>query len=690
MKIFNHIVVLRFVPLIMLVGCSEEKLSEVPRAQLHPEKFHYRGISWNDPYSYMLDLKHPDTLQYVADEQRYFFEQTLAWESKLAEIISELNDQLSTERKTVPIVVGDFEYHSKVSTGTQYPVYYRRPKGSNQDFQIVLDLNELSSGTDYYSLGGFSISGDQRTVAYTEDLTGDGSYFLRTRDIGVGTITTLALHVSETVSWNGDSVLGVDKSTNSVFQYRPDGEKLLLYEELDRAFSLKLRTARDRKTVIITAESHRATEIRILPLGGRLRLVSPREDGHRYRVMVEDDQTTVLSNYKRDGYSLALISDAGDDPDDWNFYDLEVSGSVVDFESFGRHLLVQVRNRLKDELVVLDLRTGDQRRILTGDKGESFRLMQGSRGVNPGFRFIKESPIKPARRFGLREDNQQAYKIDSDQAPKSYNAELYQIEERWLIARDEVEVPVTLIYKKGGSLAKRPLYLTAYGAYGISLPRTFDSTRLPLLDRGFILGIAHVRGGGDLGDAWHASGRHLYKKNTFNDLVDVAYRLIEGGIGHPEMLAARGASAGGTIAGVVANENPKLFKVIVASEPFVDVFTTLLNPELPLTKSDILEWGDPSNAVDAKYLFAFSPYQQVREQAYPSLLVQTSINDGRVGMHESLKWMAKIRENARGSSLQLIDIKENSGHLGASDQYLKRRKQAFEYLFVMRALGLKE
>ncbi len=687
-NISNKISILILVPVLALWGCSKEQPIKTPRAESHPRDFRLQDISWVDPYAYMVDLDHPYTVQYIADEQRYLEEQTKSWDLKLKRMMSELNAQLSVEKKTRPVVAGDFEYHSEIRRGHQYPVFYRRHRSLSGDLQVVIDLNELSNGSDYYSIGGFVISPDEKTVAFTEDRTGDGNYTLLLRNLDSGLVTTVAAGVEPTPAWNGDAVLAVEKKTNSVVEYLTDGQKVILYQETDPAFSLGVRTARDRKTLMITSESHRATEIRVLSPGGELQLIAPREDGHRYRLMIDDNHRTVLSNYKRAGYAIAVIGDGQLDPDDWQFYELDSPGRVVDFERFDNYLLVQVRNRLRDELVLLESATGYQESIVSAGAGESFRLMHSEFGAGPNFQFRKQSLIHPERRYRFSVAEKVISEIDSDPAPEDYLPDQYRVAEHWLVARDGAEVPVTLVYEEGASLASRPLYLTAYGAYGVSLPVAFDPTHLPLLNRGFVLGIVHVRGGGDLGDAWHIAGRHKRKRNTFNDLVDAANGLVASGIGHPEMLVARGASAGGTAIGVVANEAPGLFKVLIADVPFVDVITTLLDPALPLTESDILEWGDPGVSADARYLFGFSPYHQVREQPYPNLLVQASRNDGRVGMHEALKWMARIRERATGRALQLIDIEDNSGHLGASDQYQRRRKQALEYTFVLQGLGL--
>ena len=640
MKIPNKISILVIVPVLVLWGCSNEPPRDTPRAAPHPEEFQLQDISWVDPYAYMVDLEHPDAVQYMAREQQYLAEQTKPWRSKLKGMMSELNAQLSIERKTTPIVVGDFEYYSEISEGHQYPVYYRRPKALPDDQQVVIDLNELSNETDFYALGDFSISPDQQTVAFTEDRTGHGSYRLRLRDLDSGVVTTIAERLAPNLAWNGDAVLAIESETNSVVKYITNGRKSIVYRETDPAFSLSVRTARDKETVIITSESHRATEIRLLSPDGALQVIAPRQEGHRYRLMIGTDHWTVLSNYGRPGYAIALIKGGQVDPGNWQFYDLRLPGRVVDFEQFEGHLLVQVRNKLREELVLVEPFTGFQRSILTAGAGESFRLMQPDDGAEPGFQFRKRSLIQPERRYRMLVSEQVAREIESDSAPGTYLHDEYQVEEHWLPVRDGAEVPVSIIYKKGADLASRPLYLTAYGAYGVSLPIAFDPTRLPLLNRGFVLGIVHVRGGGDLGDAWHYLGRHLNKKNTFNDFVDVTNGLVESGIGHPEMLAARGTSAGGTIIGVVANEAPALFKVLVSGVPFVDVITTLLDPSLPLTESDKLEWGNPEVPTDARYLFEYSPYHQVREQDYPKLLVQASRNDGRVGAHEVLKWMA--------------------------------------------------
>jgi oligopeptidase B len=689
-KTFIKKSILMIVAVLALWGCSKEQPRNTPQAASHPKEFLLQDIAWIDPYSYMLDLEHPDAVQYIAREQQYLAKQTESWGLNLKRMMSELNAQLPAERKTTPIVAGGFEYYSEIKKGDHHPVFYRRLRTLAGEQQIVIDLNKLSNGADYYALGGFSISPDEQTVAFTEDRVGDGSHTLRLRDLDSGLVTTVAGGLKPDLAWYGDTVLVVDKETNSVVAHLPEGQKSVLYREPDPAFTLSLRTARDRETVMITSESHRATEIRVLSPDGELQLIAPRLAGHRYRLMIGADHMTVLSNYERAGYAIALIQNGEVDPSDWQFYELDLPGSVVDFERFNQHLLVQVRNRLRDELVLIEPVTGYQKSIFSAGAGESLRLMRPADGAQSGFQFKQRSLIQSERLYRVDVSEKAAHEIDSDSALENDIGDQYRVEEHWLSVRDGAEVPVTLVYKAGAPLASRPLYLTAYGAYGISLPMTFDPTRLPLLNRGVVLGIVHVRGGGDLGDAWHFSGRHLNKKNTFNDFVDVTNKLVASGIGHPEMLAARGASAGGTIMGVVANEAPALFKVLVADVPFVDVITTLLDSTLPLTESDILEWGDPDVQADASYLFEYSPYHRVRKQAYPHLLVQASRNDGRVGMHEALKWMARLRERTTGGALQLIDIEDHSGHLGASDQYLRRRKQALEYTFVLQGLGLKD
>ena len=393
MKIFIKTSILVIVSVLVLCGCSNEPPGNTPRAKSHPREFLLQDISWVDPYAYMVDLEHPDTVQYMAREQLYLAEQTKPWRSKLKGMMSELNAQLSTERKTIPIVVGDFEYYSEIRKGHQYPVYFRRPKALPGDQQVVIDLNELSNGADFYALGDFSISPDQQTVAFTEDRTGHGNHTLRLRDLDSGVVTTIAERLEPNLAWNGDAVLAIERETNSVVEHRPSGRKVILYRETDPAFSLSVRTARDQETVIITSESHRATEIRFLSPGGELQLIAPRLEGHRYRLMIGADHMTVLSNYKRPGYAIALIQEGEVDPSNWEFYELQLPGSVRDFEYFEKHLLVQIRSRLRDELVLIEPETGFQRSVLTAEAGESFRLMQPDDGAEPGFQFRKRSLV---------------------------------------------------------------------------------------------------------------------------------------------------------------------------------------------------------------------------------------------------------------------------------------------------------
>ena len=286
MKISNKISILVIVAVLVLTGCSKGQSRNTPIAASHPKDFILQDISWVDPYAYMVDLEHPDTVQYIADEQQYLAEQTALWDSNLNLMMAELNAQLSIEKKTTPIIAGDFEYHSEISKGQQYPIFYRLHRSLAAELQVVIDLNKLSNGADYYALGGFVTSPDEHTVAFTEDTSGGGNYTLRLRQLESGVVTTVATGVAPDLAWNGDAVLAVDKETNSVVAHLADGEKVIVYHESDPAFSLSVRTARDRKTVMITSESHRSTEIRVLMPDGELQLISAQ--GGRTSVSADD------------------------------------------------------------------------------------------------------------------------------------------------------------------------------------------------------------------------------------------------------------------------------------------------------------------------------------------------------------------------------------------------------------------
>jgi len=679
--------------LVLAVAGCEPESPDTPRAAKHRKQISIHDQSWNDPYHYLNDPGHLDTQRFLADEKDYFLKTVAPMESLRRHLAIELNTELPDNKKSLPVVSGSFQVYSEIHRGSQYPVYYRRALDSADEPEVILDLNELAADSGYYAIGSFVTSPDEQLVAFTEDPRGDQQYRLRIRDIQSGLLLQDAIDgVAAGLSWSGAMVNYVCLAESSVYQHRPGSSRdNAVFVEQDPAFHVSLRQRRNGNETFITSESHDTTEIHLLGPGGVLQLIAARRQGHRYRVRLIDERLTILTNLRTPSFEIAF-GQIADNPgsDDWVFPQFQIDGHLIDFEVFNDLLLVQSRHLLRDKLHVVDLETTVVKEVFEGEAGERIVLLTNPDQNSSSFHFSVTSLLHPDHRYRYDVSADQTLLISRESVSGNYRQKEYQIEELWFEARDGQQVPITLIYKKGFRLPKSPLYLFAYGAYGLVQPMKFETARLPLLNRGFVLGFVHVRGGGELGEHWHDQGRMQLKQNSFRDFIDATTFLTDNGYGHPDKVFARGASAGGTLIAVIANEAPQLYRGLIADVPFVDLINTLSSSASGRNASEYLEWGNPNAREDFEIIYQYSPYERIRAQQYPNILITAAANDARVGAFEALKWMAGLREHNTGPSVMLIDIEQYSGHLGASDQYLKRRKRSLEYAFILNSLGIKD
>lgn len=672
----------------LLLGCAEEQ-AVGPRAVINEKIETRHGSQWADPYHYLRDDTHLDTRDYVSQEADYLGMKTSAWSRRIERLVTELNANLVVETQTYPVRSGAFSLYSEIKRGSQYPVFYRTSLSEPEltSPEVILDLNELAGSDSFYSLGGFAIDASDSIVAFTEDRVGDGRHSLKIQTINSGVISDpIAIGVGASIAWLGDSIVYINRENNSVYAYSLlDQTEILLYLEANPAFGLSVHQV-DTNRITITSESHDATEIRLVNTDFSAQVIAPRVSGQRYRVQVQDELITMLTNRRAQDFELVQFW-LGEQSSDWRVVSNNIAGSVVDFDSLGETLVLHTREGLVQKLMLREA-SGAIRDIVATSVGESIKVF--SRAEAQGFLYRLNSLRQPEEIYYYDVAAHRSTRVHQAKAPANYDAEDIVVDRIWITARDQTQVPVDLIYKKVGALQERPLLISAYGAYGIERPARFDPSLLPLLDRGIVLARAYVRGGGELGSKWHHQARLGEKSKTFTDFVDATQSLTSQGYGHPDRIIAKGVSAGGTIIGVIANESPELYLGLIAEVPFVDVVNTLLDVSLPLTYSERLEWGNPEEPDDFNYLMSYSPYDRVKPQAYPNMLVLASRHDGRVGPHEALKWMARLRANNTSGSLLLIDIAENSGHLGASDQYERRRRQGLEFAFILSLLNIKD
>ena len=678
------------ISVLFLVGCSEEPELSTPRAVKHELVRTIGFATVSDDYAYLEKALHPERLKYEQQEREYLTEQIAPWERQRRQIEAELNSFLVDEKTSVPIVRDGCEYYQALELGGQYPIYYRRCLGA-ASAEVLLDLNKLSVGSDYYALGNFATSPDQQLIAFTEDRVGAQQYRLRIRQLDTGTIVEVNNQaVSQYVAWSKDNdrlfyVVQGDSSRNQVVhQYElSTAQHTLVYMEPDPSFHLSVYQGRTG-SVVVSSSSPTANELRVVRDDGSLQLVAKRRPGHQYRIRLLDDAMVILTNHRLGSREIALSTADGAGIESWQFLDFDYQGEVVDFEVKHSQLILRVRNKMAERLLLFDMRQGFIRELMRNNLGE-LRLHTALDSNSSVIRVVRTSLAMPDETVECSLSGERCHSLQVAAVP-NYDSTSYRERRVWIAARDGAQVPVTLVFHKDTILGDNPLYIKVYGAYGISLSVEFVSRRLPLLKRGFVVALAHVRGGGELGSQWHHSGKLANKNNTFTDVVDVAQGLTGSGYGHADRVFLQGASAGGTAVAVAANESPELFAGIVAHVPFVDLLTTLADESLSLTKSDYLEWGDIIDPEMFQILRDYSPYQQVAIQAYPAMLVTAAENDSRVAAHEALKWMAKLRERNTGKALMLIDIDEDTGHLGASDQYQIRRRDSLEFAFILSTL----
>lgn len=648
------------------------------------------GVTLVDNYRYLEDLQHPDAQAYRQAERSYLADQTRAWEPLRREIERELNQLLPATTRTHPVIQAGYEYFREIPRGGQYPVFYRKKAHSTESPAVLLDLNQLAGDSEYYALGGFALSPDGSRIAYTEDRTATQSFRLMLKSLaGTDPAVELAQATAADIAWHpgGTAVLYLDAERLALYRQSPMAQSAVeLYREQDPSFSLSLESAGQDDFVLLKSESHAAIEVHLIDEAGVLHPVSPRRNGHRYQVRVSDHRLLMLSNQRHPDYEIVLTELPLVPDTQWRFLASPLPGQILDADLVNDYILLQTRQRMIDRLYLWHPGSGAVQIVAEAGPGETLRLFGRPDQGAAAFRYVLSGMLKPDQLFRYSVEARRAERIASDPSPPDYDQNDYQVARHWVTARDGVQVPITLVYRQGAWAQRAPVYLAAYGAYGLSLDLRFDPTHLPLLNRDIVLAFAHVRGGGALGSQWHEQGRGINKLRSITDLIDVAQHLTDAASGQPRTVIVRGRSAGGMVVGAALNMAPGTFAGAVVDVPFVDPLNTLLDDTQRLTPADRLEWGDPREPEAFHRLHALSPYEQVSAQNYPAILVTAGARDARVRSTEALRWMAKLRQFHAGPQWLFIDIKSNSGHLGATDQYQQRRARSLEYAFLLKTL----
>ncbi|MAY19977.1 MAG: S9 family peptidase [Erythrobacteraceae bacterium] len=685
-----------------------------PVAEKREHSYTHHGITISDPYDWLYDKSYPeiddeDVLDYVKAENAWF-EAAMEPHGELTEaLFTEMRARIKEDDSTVPQRRGDFLYWSEFEEGAQYRKYYRKLVAGG-DAQLILDENELAEGLEYFRLGAFSISKSGRYLAYSTDTSGAERYTAVIKDLQTGEL--LADQIPEVrtgLTWvANDSALVYGPSNENwrTLEARlhvigtPVADDVVLYKEEDESFSVGAGLSAQEDYLIIATGDNETSEVRFVSADnptGPLTLVKARQKGVEYSVDIREGELFVWTNDEHINFRLAKAGVAT--PGEW---ETVIAGSdefyLTDFELFKDFFVTEGRLNGLDQV---QIRTYD---APTAAQPITFPEASYTAGLsnNPEYdqsvlRLTYESMITPDSVYDYDVSAASLALLKQQEIPSGYDASLYVTERTEVQARDGTMVPVSIVMRKdraeileaAGIEGPGPLHLYAYGAYGYAVPPGFSTTRLSLVDRGFAYAIAHIRGGDDLGRRWYLQGKMFERTNTFNDFVDAGRGLIAQGFTAEGMVTASGGSAGGELMGAIVNQDPAQYGAVVAHVPFVDVLNTMLNEELPLTPGEWQEWGNPiTDKAAFAYILSYSPYDQVKAQDYPPMLVTAGLNDPRVTYWEPAKWVARLRDVKTDDNVLLLKTNMGAGHGGQSGRWNSLRETAEEFAFILWQMGM--
>ncbi|WP_267269536.1 S9 family peptidase [Pseudomonas protegens] len=664
-----------------------------------------------DPYAWLQERDTDAVLDYLNAENSYQ-EARLAHQAPLREtLFQEIKGRILETDLSLPSPWGPYLYYTRTTAGDEYARHYRCPRPADDSLtvdesreQLLLDPNALANG-GFFSLGAFSISPDHQRLAYSLDTTGEEIYTLFIKELSNGKVSELSFdNCDGSMTWANDSLtlffgeLDDTHRPHKLFRYRLDGTAAEeVFHEPDGRFFLHCYRSSSERQLLLSLGSKTTGETWALDAAQPqlpFTCLAPRVEGHEYDVDHGqlDGLWTWFIRSNREGINFALYqaADEGIIPEESDWQLLVPHNPEVMLDGVTLNAGAMTLSLREGGLPIIEVHPQDLPvyRVQLPDAAYSLHVQNSLEFSSDRIRLRYEALNRPAqvRQLQLADGQQQVLKETPVLGP--FDADAYVSQRLWATAADGTQVPISLVVKRECLGQPTPLYLYGYGAYGESLDPWFSHSRLSLLDRGVAFAIAHVRGGGELGEAWYRAGKQEHKQNTFSDFIACAEHLIAQGLTSAQQLAISGGSAGGLLIGAVLNQRPELFRAAIAEVPFVDVLNTMLDPDLPLTVTEYDEWGNPEEPEVYERIKAYAPYENVRAQAYPSTLVIAGYNDSRVQYWEAAKWVAKLRATKTDDNPLLLKTELGAGHGGMSGRYQGLRDVALEYAFILNILGL--
>ncbi|CAN7645084.1 S9 family peptidase [Pseudomonas umsongensis] len=670
-----------------------------------------RKAEGSDPYAWLQERDSAAVLDYLQAENRYQEAQTADQAGLRETLFEEIKNRILETDLSLPSPWGPYLYYTRTTAGDEYARHYRCPRPADDSLvldesqeQLLLDPNELAKG-GFFSLGAFSISPDHQRLAYSIDSTGDEIYTLFVKELSDGRVSELEFQDCDgSMTWANDSLtlffgeLDDTHRPHKLLRYRLDGTAAEeVFHETDGRFFMHCYRSSSEQQLLLSVGSKTTSEVWVLDANLPqlpFTCVAPRVENHEYDVDhgALDGQWTWFIRSNRDGINFALYTavDNGVAPAEADWQNLIPHSDTVMIDGMSLNAGAMTLSLRVGGLPVIEVHPQGlpSYRVQLPDAAYSLHVQNSLEFVSERIRLRYEALNRPAqiRQLELVSGEQKVLKQTPVLGP--FDADAYVSQRLWATAPDGTQVPISLVVKREALGKPVPLYLYGYGAYGESLDPWFSHARLSLLDRGMAFAIAHVRGGGELGEAWYRAGKQEHKQNTFSDFIACAEHLIANGLTTAPQLAISGGSAGGLLIGAVLNQRPELFGAAIAEVPFVDVLNTMLDPELPLTVTEYDEWGNPQEPDVYERIKAYAPYENVTAQAYPPMLVIAGYNDSRVQYWEAAKWVAKLRTTKTDSNPLLLKTELGAGHGGMSGRYQGLRDVALEYAFLFKVLGV--
>lgn len=660
------------------------------------------GDTLVDDYYWLREKNNPEVMSYLEAENAYTDAMMKDTESFQAELYKELLGRIKETDVNVPYKQGDYFYYSRTEAGKQYSILCRKRGSLDAKEEVFLDLNELAKGLKFLGLGPSAVSDDGNMLAYSIDTTGFRQYKLQIKDLRTGRLLPDTAERITSIEWAGDNKTlfyinedEVSKRSNRLYRHQlGNTADDLVYEEKNELFNIIVTRSRSRGYIFVTSDSFTSSEVSYIAAdrpNDAFKVVLPREDNHRYYVDHHGDQFYIRTD--ENAKNFRLVSVPASDPQKKNWKEVIPHRKDVmleDADFFADFYVAYEREKGLQKMRITDFKTNKSHYVEFPEPVYSTFPTSNLEYNTTKLRFAYQSFVTPSSVFDYDVQTRKRTLLKQTEVLGGYDPSQYKSERIYATASDGTRVPISLVYKNTLTMdGKRPLFLQGYGAYGVSSNVGFSSNRLSLLNRGVICAIAHIRGGGEMGEVWHDQGKMMMKKNTFTDFIASAEYLIAQKYTSSDRLIITGGSAGGLLMGAVLNMRPDLFKAAVVQVPFTDVINTMLDESLPLTVGEFQEWGNPKNKADYEYMKSYSPYDNIAAKDYPTILVRTSFNDSQVMYWEPAKYVAKLRAMKTDKNPLLFKIHlGGGGHGGVSGRYDALKDSAFDYAFILKQLGI--